>query len=215
MTRTLLIVVALASALAVGPAGNAAAKSVSRCGPAKAMTIKGNKVLRVYKRRGDAWACSRRYRSRFRLGYRGGCVGSSSGCRSVEQIRVRGRYVAFAEQFFGSNEPDYYFRAEVRHARGALVDRFEEGEPAAYGADLKRLVLNRRGVAALVFDSEALFQRADPPPRRELWQIGTCDSRRVADDLTIEPRSIRIDDRSGVALLRWAAADGPHEETLC
>ena len=105
-------------------------------------------LSRVYVQRQTAYACTRGVRRRRELGSTY-CYGSSSGCHTLDEAAVAGRFVAYAIQDCCTSYGDEYFELTVRNlATGRVVERVSEGDPAEVNATIQTIVLRPTGAAA-------------------------------------------------------------------
>ncbi len=156
-----LTALALTSALLVValPAGSAPAGRSPKpvCGPADAKTLVQGRRARVYvvgtrleRADGGAYGYACLARTRGRVLLEGvGCLGSSSGCRTLGPVAVAGRFVAYASQTYGGAYGDEHFALVVLDLRTRKV-RYEthEGIPAEVQAGISDVVIRPTGAAA-------------------------------------------------------------------
>jgi hypothetical protein len=203
MTRIASVPVAvLVFALLSAPASAA----TSRCGPKTASTLAGSKYLRVFKAPGGVFGphavvCSRRYNSRWRIGTAKRCGQEGGNCLS--HLRVRGTYVAHVDHFSSEDYPDSYFILALQTASGAIVDHLQVGEPAVEAVTPRQLILDRRGIGLIGYDTYY--------GERRIITIGNCARELVADDPTIDFDSIRLRGYD----VSWTTAAGPQTKRIC
>ena len=175
------------------------------CGPAEARTMAAGELTRVYVRRHEAYACTRGVRARRHLGNTY-CYGSSSGCETVDDAAVGGRFFAYAVQACCDSYGDAYFDLVVRHAgTGRMRERHDVGEISTTNAYIKRIVLRQSGAAAW------LWRRVD----RQGESHVVSRSPRCGEPATLAEAPAIARFRRDGARVRWREGGTDRSAPLC
>jgi hypothetical protein len=200
--KRLFVLLALGPVMALSVAAGAASEGRVVCGPAMAKTLKKTERLRVFRRGGRAFVCSR-YSSRvWELEQRpdaDDCRYSSQGCRARLHLRVAGRWVVQTYQHFGGGQGDIGW--VTLRAAGARRGAFLSATYQPFYA----VALDRYGAIAWVQNHDA------DPYSLVLRKGGGCDSTDLDVGNGIDPRSVRIVDGD----VHWTHDGQPKTAPAC